>query len=157
MVSEIKLYLQRAEDEILLSIKDLECSIDVKTKEILGIQKDKTFYHSVISHAYYSIFYAAKSYLFMKGVITNAPDEHKKTYEKFKSFVDKGILDNELLRIYENEITKAESLVNIFISEKDKRGRFTYNINSEANLPYAKESIDNAKKFVSVIKAILEK
>ncbi len=95
--------------------------------------------------------------MFLKGVITQAPDEHQKTYEKFKTFVDRGILDNELLRIYENEISKAESLLNIFFREKDKRGRFTYNIKSESNLPYAKESIENAKKFVSVIKAILEK
>lgn len=157
MVSETKLYLQRSEDEILLSNKDLDCSIDSKIKEILGISKEKTFYFSVISHAYYSIFYAAKSYLFLKGIITNAPDEHKKTYEKFKTFVDRGILDNELLRIYENEISKAESLLNIFSIEKGKRGRFTYNIKSEANLPYAKESIENAKRFVSVIKAIVEK
>jgi len=128
MVSEAKLYLQRSEDEILLSKKDLDLSIDKETKEFLGIPEKKTFYYSVISHAYYSIFYAAKSYLFLKGIITQAPDEHQKTYEKFKTFVEKGILDNELLRIYENEISKAESLSNIFFLERDKRGRFTYNI-----------------------------
>lgn len=157
MVSEVKLYLQRSEDEIILSKTDLDLSRDDKIKEILGIQKEKTFYFSVISHAYYSIFYAAKSYLFLKGIITDAPEEHKKTYEKFKTFVDRGILDNELLRIYENEISKAESLLNIFSIEKVKRGRFTYNIKSEANLPFANESIENAKRFVSVIKAIIEK
>ena len=157
MVSEIKLYLQRSEDEIILSKTDLDLSTDKKIKEMLGIPSEKTFYYSVISHAYYSIFYAAKSYLFLKGIITDAPDEHQKTYEKFKAFIDRGILDNELLRIYENEISKAESLLNIFSIEKGERGRFTYNIKSEANLPYAKESIENAKRFVSVIKAIIEK
>ncbi len=156
MVSEARLYLDRAEDEILLSQKDLDCSINSEIKEILGIPKEKTFYFSVISHAYYSIFYAAKSYLFLKGTRTEAPDEHQKTYEKFKTFVERGILDNELLRIYENEISKAESLLNIFLLEKGKRGRFTYNIMSEANLPYARESIENAKKFVSIIKSIVE-
>ncbi|MDP2924759.1 MAG: hypothetical protein Q8N99_00135 [Nanoarchaeota archaeon] len=156
MVSEVNLYLDRAEDEILLSQKDLDCSINKETKDILGIPSEKTFYFSVISHAYYSIFYAAKAYLFLKGMKTEAPDEHQKTYEKFKTFVERGILDNELLKIYENEISKAESLLNIFFLEKGKRGRFTYNIKSEANLPYANESIENAKRFVSVIKAILE-
>ncbi len=156
MVSEVKLYLDRAEDEILLSKKDLECSTDKKTKEFLGIPEEKTFYYSVISHAYYSIFYSAKAYLFRKGIKTQAPDEHEKTYEKLKKFVERGILDNELLRIYECEISKAESLSNIFFIEKGKRGRFTYNLKSEANLPYAKESIENARKFVSIIKAILE-
>lgn len=157
MVSESKLYMQRSEDEILLSQKDLDCSTNNEIKEFLGITKEKTFYFSVISHAYYSIFYAAKAYLYTKGIITQAPDEHEKTYEKFKTFVDRGILDNELLRIYENEISKAVSLINIFFYEKGKRGRFTYNIKSEANLPFANESIQNAKRFVSVIKAIIEK
>jgi len=157
MDSEVELYLIRAEDEFLLAEKDFQMSTDEKIKEILGILKEKTFFYSTITHAYYSIFYAAKSYLFLKGIITDAPDEHQKTYEKFKAFIDRGILDNELLRIYENEISKAESLLNIFSIEKGERGRFTYNIKSEANLPYAKESIENAKRFVSVIKAIIEK
>ena len=157
MVSEAKLYLDRAEDEILLSKKDLEISIDNKIKELLGIPSEKTFYYSVISHSYYSIFHSAKAYLYVKGIITQAPDEHKKTYEMFKTFIERGILDNELLRIYENEISKAESLLKIFSIEKEKRGRFTYKIKSEANLPYAKESIVNATRFVSVIKAIIEK
>ncbi|MEK6860167.1 MAG: hypothetical protein AABX54_05125 [Nanoarchaeota archaeon] len=156
MVSEVKLFLDRAEDEILLSQKDLELSTNNETKGILGIPKEKTFFYSVISHAYYSIFYAAKAYLFQKGIRTESPEIHKKTYLEFKKCVDKKFLDYELLRIYENEISKAESLLNIFFLEKEKRGRFVYNVKSEANLPFAKESIENAKKFVSVIKAILE-
>jgi uncharacterized protein (UPF0332 family) len=156
MVSEVKLFLDRAEDEIFLSQKDLDSSIDKNIKEILGIPSEKTFFYSVISHAYYSIFYAAKAYLFQKGVITEAPEIHKKTYLEFKKCADKKFLDYELLRIYENEISKAESLLEIFFLEKEKRGRFVYNVKSEANLPFARESIENAKRFVSVIKAILE-
>lgn len=44
MDSEVKLYLLRAEDEFLLSQNDLQISIDDKTKDFLGISKDKTFY-----------------------------------------------------------------------------------------------------------------
>lgn len=156
MASEVKLFLDRSEDEIFLSQKDLDSSIDKNIKEILGIPSEKTFYYSVISHAYYSIFYAVKAYLFQKGIRTEAPEIHKKTYLEFKKIIDKGILDYELLRIYENEISKAESLLNIFFLEKEKRGRFSYNLKSEANLPFAKESIENAKKFVSIIKSIIE-
>ena len=68
MDSEVNLYLLRAEDEFLLSQKDLQISKDDKTKNFLGIPKDKTFYYSVISHAYYSIFYTAKAYLLNKGI-----------------------------------------------------------------------------------------
>lgn len=79
MDSEVNLYLLRAEDEFLLSQKDLQISTEDKTKNFLGIPKDKTFYYSVISHAYYSIFYAAKAYLLNKGIKTKIPNEHNKT------------------------------------------------------------------------------
>jgi len=155
MDSEVNLYLLRAEDEFLLSQKDLQLSTDDKTKDLLGIPKDKTFYYSVISHAYYSIFYAAKAYLLNKGIKTKIPNEHKKTFKEFKKFVKMGIVDKELLKIYETEIIKADFLLKIFQSEKKKRGMFTYQMKSEANLPFAKESIDNARKFISNIKAIV--
>ena len=52
MVSEAKLYLDRAEDEILLSKIDLELSTNNKTKEFFGIPVEKTFYYSVISQLF---------------------------------------------------------------------------------------------------------
>ncbi len=155
MDSEVNLYLLRAEDEFLLSQKDLQLSTDDKTKDFLGIPKDKTFYYSVISHAYYSIFYAAKAYLLNKGIKTKVPNEHKKTFKEFKKFVKIGIVDKELLKIYEAEIIKADFLLKIFQSEKKKRGTFTYQMKSEANLPFAEESIGNARKFISNVKAIV--
>ena len=155
MDSEVNLYLLRAEDEFLLSQKDLQISIDDKTKEFLGIPKEKTFFFSVISHAYYSVFYAAKAYLLVKGIKTTMPKEHKKTFNAFKGFVKEGVLDKELLKIYEAEIIKADSLLKIFRAEKRKRGTFTYQMKSEANLPFAEESVENARKFVSNIKLIV--
>src|SRR3989344_2645267 len=149
MDSEVNLYLMRAEDEFLLARKDMQISIEIKIKEILGIQKDKTFFYSVITHAYYAIFYCAKAYLLSKGIKTEVPEEHKKTYNQFSKFVNSGILDKELLKIYESEIIKADSLLKIFKVEKKKRGIFTYNIKSEANIPYAQESLENARKFIS--------
>jgi uncharacterized protein (UPF0332 family) len=156
MDSEVRLYLLRAEDEFLLSQKDLQISINNKIKDVLGIPKDKTFYYSVISHAYYSIFYAAKAYLLLKGIKTKTPNEHKKTFKEFKKFVKEGVLDKELLKIYEEEIIKADFLLKIFQSEKKKRGTFTYQMKSESNMPFAKESIENARRFISNIKAIVE-
>jgi uncharacterized protein (UPF0332 family) len=100
----------------------------------------------VISHAYFSIFYSAKAYLISKGIKTSAPEEHKKTYEEFKRLVDEKIVDRELLELYDDAIMKAESLLEIFHSEKKKRGHFTYNVQSEANKPYAEKSVANAKK-----------
>jgi len=93
MASEVELFMQRAVDELLLAQTDMRISQDTSVKEIFGIKSNKTFYHSVISHAYYSIFNAAKAYLWKKGIVTSLPGEHQKTFEKFKEQVDIGNLD----------------------------------------------------------------
>ena len=156
MDSEWKIYLNRAENELILANVNLDISIKPELKKILGILLDKTFFNDVISESYYSIFYSAKAYLLFKGIKTYAPEEHKKTYEEFKKLVESGKLDRELLEIYEIENEKAEVLLKIFFYEKRKRGNFTYNLKSEANIPRAEESIKNAKKFVSTIKHLIE-
>jgi len=155
MDSEINLLMQRAEDEILLSRIDMEVSLDNELKKRFGVPENRTFFHSVISHAYYSIFNSAKAYLFSKGIKIFPPKEHQKTFDKFKEFVEKGQLNKELLEIYESEVMKAESLLIIFKSEKKKRGKFTYDIKSKVNLPHAQISIDNARTFIKAISQVV--
>jgi hypothetical protein len=87
----------------------------------------------------------------MKGIITKVPEEHKKTYEEFKKLVSQGIVDRELLKIYEEVLIKAEALLGIFKIEKKKRGEFTYQRIAQANLEPAKESLENAKTFLKHI------
>ena len=120
-----------------------------------GIKED-TYYSAVISHSYYSIFYAAKAYLLLKGVKTKAPEEHKKTYNEFKKLVLQGIVDKELLAIYDDIMIKADNLLGIFKTEKKKRGTFTYQKLSQANLEPAKESLENAKTFLKHIRKLCE-
>jgi len=157
MDSRVKLYLERAEGEILLAKTNFEMSLSEEIKNTLNLPKEQTFFADVISESYYSIFYAAKAYLILKGIETKVPDEHKKTYKQFKKIVDSGDLDEELLEIYESEAEKADALLKILLLERGKRGRFTYDVNSNANIPYAEESIKNAREFVSVIKELAEK
>lgn len=157
MDSVVKIYLERAENEIILAKTNLEISLSDSLKNKLKIPVDKTFFADVISESYYAIFYSAKAYLISKRIKTIPPEEHKKTYKEFKMFVESGELDKELLKIYDSEVEKAAVLLRIFKTEKNKRGRFTYDVNSNANIPYAKESIKNAINFVSLIKSILEK
>lgn len=118
--------------------------------DIFGTKED-TYYSAAISHAYYSIFYSAKAYLLLKGIKTSAPEEHKKTFEEFKTQVEMGIIDVELLKIYQRMIVKADTLLDIFGFEKSKRGKFTYKRIAQANKEPAKESIQNAKIFFSHI------
>lgn len=155
---EVKIYLERAENELRLSKTIFNLSGDEDSKNKLGANPDDTFYSAVIAHAYYSIFYSAKAILLSKGIKTKTPNEHKKTYEKFKKiFVDKGILDRETLKIYDSLIIKADELLKLFAHEKRKRGYFTYKTISQANIEPAKESVNNTIKFLSSIKSVLEK
>ena len=85
----------------------------------------------------------------MKGIKTEAPEVHKKTFEGFKKFVNEGVVSEELLKIYEDVLIKAETLLGIFKSEKKKRGEFTYQKIAQANREPANQSLENAKTFFS--------
>lgn len=149
-------YLERAENELVLAKANFNLSIDTEIKLKMGIDSAKTFFNNVISESYYAIFYSTKAFLLFLGINTSPPEEHKKTYEEFKKIVYSKKLDNALAEIYEEESDKAENLLKIFFDEKKKRGRFVYNINSNANEPFAKDSIKNAKNFCSAIKYLIE-
>jgi len=149
MDSSTKLYLERAENELRLAEIIMQISLNKDLQNnIPEIDKKDTYFSSVISHAYYSIFYSAKAYLLTKGIVTTVPHEHQKTLDAFRKLVQKGIIDNELLRIYEEIVIKAETLLGIFSFEKGKRGDFTYKRIAQANIEPAKESLDNAKLFI---------
>ena len=62
----------------------------------------------------------------------------------------------KLFLIYKKMIVKAESLLHIFKFEKKKRGDFTYNTVSQANIDPANESLENAKTFFKHINAYLD-
>ncbi|MFW6283412.1 MAG: HEPN domain-containing protein [Minisyncoccales bacterium] len=151
------IYLERAENEIKIADISYFVSENKKIqKDKFRIEKPDTFYSAVISHSYYCIFYCAKAYLSKKGIKIKAPEEHKKTYEKFKKLALKGIVDRELLKIYSDAIIKADNLLNIFKSERKKRGIFTYQKLSQANKLPAKESLENSKLFFKIIYNLLK-
>lgn len=158
MDSMVKILLQRARSEIVAAQLLFDVSDSKEKKESFQIEETMTFYSATISHAYYSIFYAAKAILMTKNIKTEAPEVHKKTYETFKeNFVDSGILDVYLLTIYKKMIIKADQLLQIFKDEKWKRGNFTYQTIPHANKEPAKQSLDNAKSFLKNITIVVEK
>ena len=157
MDSQIKTFTERANNELVLSGKIKLMSEDDEAKEFLEIESKMTFYSSVISHSYYAIFYAAKALLLTKNIKTDSPNVHKKTLDEFKkNFVDTGELDISLLNIYKEMIVRADELLEIFKSEKGKRGKFTYKTLPQANKEPAEDSLKNAKKFVSNINKVIE-
>lgn len=153
---EYNIYLARSQNEFNLSMMIQRISDDKKMQVDIFAVKEDTYYSAVISHAYYSIFYAAKAYLLRKSIKTSAPEEHKKTFEEFSKLVEKGVVDIELLKIYQNMLIRADSLLHIFELEKSKRGKFTYRRIPQANQEPAQESINNAKTFFNNIYRLCE-
>jgi len=149
------LYLERANNEIKFADIALFVSNNKKIQtDIMKIEEPETYFSSVISHSYYCIFYSAKAYLAKKGIKTEAPEEHKKTYDEFKRLVFQGIVDRELLKIYDDIMIKADTLLGIFKIEKKKRGEFTYQKLAQANLEPASKSLENAKTFLKHIRML---
>src|SRR3989344_3874848 len=156
MGDESELYLQRAENEIVVAqmLFDISSNTNIQ-KEQFKIEKSFTFYSTVISHSYYCIFYYAKAILINEGIKTNAPEVHKKTLEAFETYLVKtGKLDVELLKIYKKMIVRAEELLGIFSMEK---GKFIYQKLPQTNKEPAKESLDNAYLFFKNINKIIRK
>ena len=157
MNDESKLYLQRAENELVAAQMFFDISVNPTIqKEQFKLEKEFTFYSSVINHSYYCIFYSAKAILIEIGIKTEAPEVHKKTLEAFEKYLVKtGKLDVELLKIYQKMVVRAEELLSIFSKEKGKRGKFTYQKLPQANQEPAKESFDNASLFFKNINKII--
>jgi len=159
MKDEAQLYLQRAENELIVAEILFETSANQKIqKEQFKLEKEFTFYSSVISHAYYCIFNSAKAILINDGIKTEPPEVHRKTIEAFEQHLVKtGKLDVELLKIYKKMIVRAEELLGVFSFEKRKRGEFTYQKLPQANKEPAKESMENASFFFKNVNNILRK
>ncbi len=150
-ISEI--YLSRAENELIAAQILNEVSMNnTLQKEQFKLEKDITFYSSVISHCYYCIFYTSKAILINEGIKTDMPNVHQKTLSAFNKFLVKtGKLDEGLIKIYEDMAVKADALLSIFSLEKGKRGVFTYQTLPQANVEPAKESLGNADIFFKTI------
>lgn len=157
MDSMAKIFLERASNEIFAAESLKKLTENAQLKQDFELPSDITFYSSVISHSYYSIFYSAKAILLTKGIKTSPPEIHKKTLDAFKThLVDTGILDAKLLEIYRKLVIRADTLLGIFKGEKSKRGKFTYETIPQANKEPAEDSLKNAKTFVSNIRKAAE-
>lgn len=147
MDSKAEMYLKRARTEMDSAILLFKISSNPILNRF-SIDSNDTFYSGVISHAYYSIFYCAKAMLLSRKIETYSPEIHKRTLKMFKKiFIDTELLDKKLFEIYNEMIIKADTLLQIFKTEKQKRGNFTYNTIPQANRSPAQESIEHSKTF----------
>lgn len=89
-----------------------------------------------------------------KNISTSPPHEHAKILDNLKLSTKEGILDSELLKVYEEESIRAETIISIYQKEKRKRGKFTYQKLPQSNKQPVKESIKNANLFRKTIAKI---
>ena len=157
MDSLVKLYLERAENEVVLAEAVVSLSSEDDLKSKLKIEKNMTFYSAVISHSYYAIFYCARAYLLSKGIKVKSPREHQKTYNEFKKLVKEGTVEKEFLELYKEVLIKADTLLDILKTERKKRGEFTYEKLPQANRQPALDSLSNAQKFFKHFYSLLSK
>lgn len=157
MSSQAELYLARAENELIAAqILFKISSEEMLQKKEFQLKKMLTFYSSVISHAYYCIFFSAKARLIAEGIKTDSPNVHKKTIDAFElHLVNTGKLDFELLKIYKTMILRADELLQIFSREKRKRGEFTYQTLPQANKAPADDSLKNAELFFKTMNKVI--
>ena len=87
MDSMVEIFLERADNEILVAESLKTLSGEVNIKEEFKLPSKITFYSAVISHSYYAIFYSAKAILLTKNINTSAPEVHKKTLNYSKQFL----------------------------------------------------------------------
>ena len=73
MDSLVEIYLERANNEIMAAESLKRLSEQNEDKKNFNLPLNISFYSSVISHSYYSIFYSAKALLLTKNIKTSSP------------------------------------------------------------------------------------
>lgn len=149
---EVDLLIKRAENELMAANTLQKISNDALLKTSAELLPDITFYSSVISHAYYSIFYSARAYVMKKRISLPEQGQHQAVYFGFKKLVREGKIAQELLMLYDEVRIKAETLLEIFEIEEENRTKFTYKTLSQAN----KEPAENSSKMHKFFYHILE-
>lgn len=149
--------------DILAKNKYIEnAELSLRTAQEL-MQSPLKSYLWVIVVSYYSMFYIANAVLLHLGYKTQDKIAHKVTSESLIALVlDK--LKKELLEDYEAmqqdalEIAaaKAESVIESYSYELDKRSRFQYNMLEQTKENKAKTSLKRASEFVFEMKKLMK-
>lgn len=155
--------LLKKESNELSKSKYLEnTDLSLKTANEL-MQSSLKPYLWIIVISYYSMFYMANAVLLHYGYKTQDKIAHKVTSDALIFLVlDK--LKKELLEDYETmqkdalEIAsaKAESIVELYSLELDKRSRFQYNMLEQTKENRAKTSLKRASEFIFEMKKLLK-
>ena len=154
--------LKKEHNELAMNKYLENADLSLKTANEL-MQSPLKPYLWVIVTSYYSMFYMANAVLLSYGYKTQDKIAHKVTSDALIFLVlDK--LRKELLEDYEAiqkdalEIasTKAESVIESYSLELDKRSRFQYNMLEQTKEAKAQTSLKRASEFVFELKKLLK-
>ena len=154
--------LKKEHNELAMNKYLKNADLSLKTANEL-MQSPLKPYLWVIVTSYYSMFYMANAVLLSYGYKTQDKIAHKVTSDALIVLVlDK--LKKELLEDYEAiqkdalEIAsaKAESVIESYSLELDKRSRFQYNMLEQTKEAKAQTSLKRASEFVFELKKLLK-
>src|SRR3989338_8732512 len=130
-------------------LKELE-----KTEEA---DPDFNTYEWVIIMGYYAMFHSVNALLRKIGLKICKQYAHEITTNLLLYyFYYTKIIEDELLKIYENAEEKAKGLVVSYIFAKDERTKHQYEVNLESQKKDAEKILDDAVNFVSRLKGIIK-
>jgi len=146
-------------DLIIFKVLSHNAEESLKVADILFSQNYSNLWTIVTS--YYSMYYIANAVLYKLGYKVGEKISHKVTADALIVFV-RGKLKDSLLEQYheaqEEALAgiKADTLVESFDYEREKRSVIQYRTNEEARHSKAKTSLERAKEFNNEMNKLLE-
>jgi len=163
----IDFFLKNSKDSLDSAKILLDISLNEKTKNSLGMPDFNGFLW-VINSSYYSMFYMARTLLESIGVkIKTEESMHFLVFNALVYyFYSTGKLERHFIEDFENAQEesaqilgkeKAREIISDYSSEREKRGKFTYETGEIAMKGKAETSLSRAKRFYEEARKILGK
>lgn len=162
----VEFFLNNAKNSIDTAKLLYATSINDQLQKTLGFLKFNGFLW-VINSSYYSMFYMTRALLEKEGIkIKTDFSVHAVTFDCLVYyFYLTGKLEKQFIEEFQEASeeaqnllgkTKAKELMEDYLYEHDKRGRFTYEMGAIALENKAKTSLERAKKFNETIRKMVE-
>lgn len=161
----VQFFLNNAKNSLESAKLLYSASIDSNVKRSFGLSDFNGFLW-VINSGYYSMFYMARALLESEGVkIKTEMSVHSVTFDALVYyFCINGKLEKKFIEEFAEAgeeaaamlgKEKAKELVDDYFYEKQKRGKFTYELGEIAMQEKAKTSLERAKRFNEEIRKLM--
>ena len=170
----VSFFMDQAERSLRTAPVIFELSTDGAAKDRMRLERDFESHLWVIVTSYYSMFYAALALLASQGIRAGRQLVHKVVADALLHFFISNKRLAKMLEDYEEardtsleligreELMKhlekrADELIVAYEREREKRGKFQYDVGEMAMRGYAETSLQRARDLVSEARKILSK